>query len=526
MTKEEKFFNALKDIFVGAKVEGESGYINLMRIKSNYYEKKIFPQLQNDIDQALEPFPEFREELFDKLYNFFYRYFSESGSIYFRYTPFHQNVYEKVYTDDRDVILFWKTHMLYYVKTDRLFNNLDVEVDGFKFFFDVSTLQHKKANEKRQIIYELKEVRKDRTIVFNVVYSERGRITKSNDIIKALNKEDIKVTEEILDKAFKVFEKQSEVDYFINKNAKEFLKEQFNLWLYQYVFSGESEWTDKRIKQLQVLKDIAYKIIDFISQFEDELVKIWNKPKFVLNSNYVITLDRIADKDIELIEELIKHKNFENQEEEWKELGIIDEKFEKSQIFENRLDGKQLKKEYQHLPIDTKYFKDLELKILSLFDDLDNSLDGWLIKSENYQALNTILPKFKEKVQTIYIDPPFNTGDDFDYVDHFQDSTWLTLMENRIQLSGSFLKSSGLFYLHLDRNANYFGRLILNDVFGKDNFVNEIIWRMGWVSGYKTQVDAFVRNHDTIFVYSKDKQEMFLIRNIQLYHTKLFLIIL
>ncbi|MFY9357894.1 MAG: DNA methyltransferase, partial [Defluviitoga tunisiensis] len=475
MTKEEKFFNALKDIFVGAKVEGESGYINLMRIKSNYYEKKIFPQLQNDIDQALEPFPEFREELFDKLYNFFYRYFSESGSIYFRYTPFHQNVYEKVYTDDRDVILFWKTHMLYYVKTDRLFNNLDVEVDGFKFFFDVSTLQHKKANEKRQIIYELKEVRKDRTIVFNVVYSERGRITKSNDIIKALNKEDIKVTEEILDKAFKVFEKQSEVDYFINKNAKEFLKEQFNLWLYQYVFSGESEWTDKRIKQLQVLKDIAYKIIDFISQFEDELVKIWNKPKFVLNSNYVITLDRIADKDIELIEVLIKHKNFEKQQEEWKELGIIDDKFEKCQIFENRLDGKQLKKEYQHLPIDTKYFKDLELKILSLFDDLDNSLDGWLIKSENYQALNTILPKFKEKVQTIYIDPPFNTGDDFDYVDHFQDSTWLKLMNDRISLYKNFLSKSGSIFVHLDHNAEHFGRILLEHNF-KNGFINNLVW--------------------------------------------------
>ncbi len=52
---------------------------------------------------------------------------------------------------------------------------------------------------------------------------------------------------------------------------------------------GESEWTEQRIKQLQVLKDIALKVIDFISQFEDELVKIWNKPKFVLNSNYVIT---------------------------------------------------------------------------------------------------------------------------------------------------------------------------------------------------------------------------------------------
>jgi len=508
MTKEEKFFNALKDIFVGAKVEGESGYINLMRIKSNYYEKKIFPQLQNDIDQALEPFPEFREELFDKLYNFFYRYFSESGSIYFRYTPFHQNVYEKVYTDDRDVILFWKTHMLYYVKTDRLFNNLDVEVDDFKFFFDVSTLQHKKANEKRQIIYELKEVRKDRTIVFNVVYSERGRITKSNDIIKALNKEDIKVTEEILDKAFKVFEKQSEVDYFINKNAKEFLKEQFNLWLYQYVFSGESEWTDKRIKQLQVLKDIAYKIIDFISQFEDELVKIWNKPKFVLNSNYVITLDRIADKDIELIEELIKHKNFENQEEEWKELGIIDEKFEKSQIFENRLDGKQLKKEYQHLPIDTKYFKDLELKILSLFDDLDNSLDGWLIKSENYQALNTILPKFKEKVQTIYIDPPFNldSSDQFLYRTNYKDANWATLLENRLRLAKDWINERGSIFVRCDYNGNWIVRYLMDDIFD-NNLKNEIAVKR--TRTLKGESGRFHTAWESLYFYGKSEDTLF-----------------
>jgi hypothetical protein len=56
------------------------------------------------------------------------------------------NEAEKVYTDDRDVVLFWKTHMLYYVKTDRLFNNLEVEVDDRKFFFDASTLEHKLAS--------------------------------------------------------------------------------------------------------------------------------------------------------------------------------------------------------------------------------------------------------------------------------------------------------------------------------------------------------------------------------------------
>ncbi len=96
MTKEQKFYNALKDLFVGAKIEGESGYINLMRIKSRYYEEKVFPKLHADIESALEQFPEFKEELFDKLYTFFSRYFSESGSIYFTQTRYHQSVYEKI----------------------------------------------------------------------------------------------------------------------------------------------------------------------------------------------------------------------------------------------------------------------------------------------------------------------------------------------------------------------------------------------------------------------------------------------
>jgi hypothetical protein len=118
---QERFYDALRELFVGAKVEGESGFINLMRIKSRYYTDGVFPKLQKDIEAALKPFPGFRQELFDKLYDFFHRYFSPSGSIYFQHTPAHKNIYEKVYTDDRDVVLFWKTHMLYYVKTDRLF---------------------------------------------------------------------------------------------------------------------------------------------------------------------------------------------------------------------------------------------------------------------------------------------------------------------------------------------------------------------------------------------------------------------
>ncbi len=482
-----------------------------MKIKSNYFEKGVFPKLQKEVDSALKPFPEFKEELFEKLFTFFNRYFSESGSIYFRHTAVHQNIYEKVYTDDKDVMLFWKTHMLYYVKTDRLFKNLEVEVDGFKFFFDVSQLEHKKAFEKKDIIFEFKEKRRDGVLVFNVYYSERGRITKMDEILRAIRKTGVNLTEEILERAFRIFEKQSEVDYFINKNAKEFLREQFNIWLYQYVYSGESEWTEQRIKQLQVLKDIAFKIIDFISQFEDELVKIWNKPKFVLNSNYVITLDRIASaghseqsvEPLNLIEKILKHKSFDEQVKEWKDLGIVDDSFKKSRIIENDSTGKRLNPKYQHLPIDTKYFKDLELEILGLFDDLDNSLDGWLIKSENYQALNTILPKFKEKVQTIYIDPPFNKEQDADYFYSvkYKDSSWITLLENRLQLAKDVLKDTGSIFVRCDYNGNMYVRFLMNEIFGEENFKNELAIKKSGIQ--KEAKNKFLIAVESLFLYSK-----------------------
>ncbi len=464
MTKEQKFYKALQNVFIGAKIEGEGGFVNLMRIKSNYY-RKIEDILKKDIEAALKNHPKFRDELFDKLYSFFSRYFTESGSIYFNSTPFHDNIYEKVYTDEKDVILFWKTQMLYYVKTDRIFRSLPVEFDGFKFYFDASKIEAKKANEKRSLIFELSKVREDGAIVFGVSYSERGAKTKQDEILKAIKRKGIAITEEQLERAFRVFEKQSEVDFFINKNAKAFLQEQFKLWSYQYFWEGAKEWGADRVNQLQILKDIAFKIIDFISQFEDELVKIWNKPKFVKNSNYVITLDRIKDK--KLVEKILKHGGLKEQIKEWQELGIVDSKFKVKDISEDT--------RYQHLPIDTKHFKELEFEILALFDDLDNQLDGWLIKSENYQALNTILPKFKEQAQTIYIDPPFNTNSSpIIYINRYKDSSWLTLMENRLSISKYFLKDSGINITAIDDVELRYLITLLDDVFEKDNYITTI----------------------------------------------------
>jgi adenine specific DNA methylase Mod len=515
MNKEQKFYKALQDVFIGAKIEGQGGFVNLMRIKSNYY-RKIEDILKKDIEVALQSHPKFRDELFDKLYSFFNRYFTESGSIYFNSTPFHNNIYEKVYTDEKDVILFWKTQMLYYVKTDRIFRSLPVEFDGFKFYFDASKIESKKANEKRSLIFELDKVKEDGTIVFGVQYSERRTKTKQDEILKALKRKGIAITEEQLERAFRVFEKQSEVDFFINKNAKAFLQEQFKLWSYQYFWEGAKEWSSDRVNELQILKDIAFKIIDFISQFEDELVKIWNKPKFVKNSNYVITLDRI--KNEEMIEKIINHKNIKEQIKEWQDLGIVDENFKVEDVCETDLTGKHLSKKYEHLPIDTKYFKDLEFEILSLFNDLDNQLDGWLIKSENYQALNTILPKFKENsptgragVQTIYIDPPYNTGsDEFIYKDRYQHSSWLTMMENRLSFAKELMSKSGVITINIGDTIktqvriNSTSRLqsLCNYIFDENNYIATFVRKSG--TAPRQDIKHIANSHDYILCYAKN----------------------
>jgi adenine-specific DNA-methyltransferase len=502
MTYEQQFLDALKSIFIGAKVEGDSGYINLMKIKANYFEKGVFPVLMKDIDSACKPFEKgFREELFDKLYDFFQHYFSESGSIYFRNTAQHHNIYEKVYTDDRDVMLFWKTHMLYYVKTDRLFNSMEIEVDGEKFFFDVSGMELKRSNEKRELTYTFKSI-KNGVIALTVGYSEKGRKTKIDEIVKAVKDKGMTLDEETLEKAFRVFEKQSEVDYFINKNAKAFLQEQFDLWMYQYVFKGESEFNELRLKQLQAIKAIAYKIIDFIAQFEDELVKIWNKPKFVLNSNYIITLDKITNEA--LLKKILKHKGMKDQIAEWIELGMVDKKFKLDLVLEKDLLREPANPQYQYLPLDTKYFKDLELDILALFDDLDASLDGWLIHSENYQALNTLLPKFQERVNCVYIDPPYNTAaSEIIYQNNYKHSSWLSLMNDRLKTTVNFMKDDSIICVAIDDFELPFLQNNLSSVFGEDMHLATTAIRSN--PHGRAMAAGFSQNHEYALYFGKTK---------------------
>ncbi|MFO3797724.1 MAG: DNA methyltransferase, partial [Anaerolineales bacterium] len=312
-------------------------------------------------------------------------------------------------------------------------------------------------------------------------------------------------SEEHIEQAIRTFERQSEVDYFICKDARAFLREQFDLWLWQYLLGrpGEepqTEWTEARIRHLQALKRIAYRAIELIAAFEDELVKIWNKPKFVLRSNYVITLDRIYERKPELLERLTRHPRFAEQVKEWQDLGIVDGTFTSEAIWETDTEGKHLHPRYRFLPIDTRYFKDLELEILGLFDNLDEALDGWLIKSENYQALNTILPRFRERISTIYIDPPYNSeSTEIDYVNRYKHSSWMSLMENRLAIARDILSKSGIICVAIDDNESVHLKHILSSYFPEE--IGVVVVRSN-PAGRSTP-KGFSLNHEYTFFFAK-----------------------
>lgn len=132
--------------------------------------------------------------------------------------------------------------------------------------------------------------------------------------------------------------------------------------------------------------------------------------------------------------------------------------------------------------------------------------DNLIIKGNNLIALSSLLKRYEGKVKLIYIDPPYNTGNDsFGYNDSFNHSTWLTFMKNRLDLAKKLLADDGSIYVQIDNNEVHYLKVLMDDVFGESNFQREIIWVLKGVSGYKSLVNNYVRGHDTILFFTKSK---------------------
>ena len=459
---ERQFLDAFRSLFVGSKVEGESGFVNLMQFKYRYFQS-IHDKLISNIDDRAPKDASFREELFDKLYTFFSRYFCESGSIYFRHLPVFSKTYERVYENDEDVSLQWKTHMLYYVKSDILIRSMPIEIAEpifphrtKQFYFDASGFSHAKNNEKREFVYQFKKNERDSniTVHIDVSYSANGKKTNIDKIIKDSKAFDLSVvlSKEEIERAIYIFEKQTEVDYFVNKDANAFLKEQFDLWMFHYIYDENTLFSPERVSQLKSIQDTAYDIINLISQFEGELKNIWEKPKFARNINYVVTLDKLSR---QTIKKITAHEGFEAQAQEWRQLGLTEQTLTADTLLDDnkiRMDN-GLADNFMFLPLDTRHFSSIKFEIIDEIGDLDSALDGEIVYSDNWQALNTLRKRYAGKIDCIHIDPPYNTKTSgFLYKNEYRHASWLSMMQNRIDFTNKLLKSDGSFLCHIDEH--------------------------------------------------------------------------
>ncbi|MFA4718499.1 site-specific DNA-methyltransferase, partial [Helicobacter pylori] len=323
------------------------------------------------------------------------------------------------------------------------------ELENILFNFDTSSLESKKNNEKIDLVFTLKDTdTKTNTLNFSVTLSSKGTQTKTNEILKECFNQGIKVDEEILKKAFVKFKKQGSMDYFIHKNALGFLKEQLDLYLFEYLFKEMTAFDAKRLNEINIIKEVALQVIVLVSEFENELCKIWNKPRFVLNSHFIVSLDKLKAKSYDL-NKIKNHKNYPKQVKEWQDLNL--------KTTDNLLEN-------EFLPLDTIYFKDLEEGIKSQFNE--DEINGTLIKSENYQALNSLKNCYKETIDCIYIDPPYNTqNNEFIYADNFKCSSWLAMMENRLELAHSLLNDKGAMFVSIDDNEQAYLKALMDEVF-------------------------------------------------------------
>lgn len=133
--------------------------------------------------------------------------------------------------------------------------------------------------------------------------------------------------------------------------------------------------------------------------------------------------------------------------------------------------------------------------------------DNFIIKGNNLVALNSLKERYENKIKMIYIDPPYNTGgDSFMYNDRFNHSSWLTFMKNRIEVAKNMLAEDGVMFINIDEGEHSYLKIVCDEIFGRENFVGDIIWKKRKGGGNDSHFIAL--DHDYILVYLKNNSKL------------------
>ena len=473
-------------------------------------------------------------EVYDHLYTFFRRYYSEGD--YLAKRVYKPGVYAIPY-EGEEVTLHWANKDQYYIKTSEYLRSYafrlrpDDPANPMRVHFrlaDVAEGEHGnvKAAEGKDRRFKLAAEQplavENSELVIRFTYlpdpkkqSELNAEAEAAVLgtpepafanwvaaLRATAPTEKDPNRTVLAKHLKGYSDRNTFDYFIHKDLGGFLRRELDFYIKNEVMhldDVESE-TAPRVEQylskIKVIRRIAGKIIDFLAQLEDFQRKLWLKKKFVVETSYCIRLGVIPE---EFYPEIAAN---EAQRAEWVALCGIDALERGLLVAEYSVPlTVAFLKAHPSLKVDTRLFeRTFVARLLDALGDIDEQLDGVLFHSENFQALALMQARYREKVHSIYIDPPYNTGNDgFVYKDSYLHSSWATAIDDRVSLSLPLLSSDGVFSCSLDDRESPVLRAIV-DSHTKLVRLGEFIWKTRNTDN--RIVTRFSQDHESIHLWA------------------------
>lgn len=414
-------------------------------------------------------------EVYSHLTTFFSRYYDEGDFISKR--RYKDNTYAIPYNGE-EVKLYWANADQYYIKTSEYFKNYTFHLADHRAVHfvlkEASTEQNNnKAQNNQERRFALYEEEGEPTVEvidgeLNIyfTYELMPKATKQKNLnSSAVEKLKSIIPSEwaalmqpvsntdsrlLIEKHLTDYTAKNSFDYFIHKDLGGFLRRELDFYIKNEVMHLDDLDTahiQAQLSTVKAIKGVGEKIIRMLASIEDFQKKLWLKKKFVVQTDYCITLDRVPES---LYADICAN---EEQRKEWVHLFAIDEIEGNitTEGYSEPLTEKFLK-ENPFLVLDTQFFSaEFKHKLLASIDNMDEQCNGLLINSENFQALELLREKYMGGVQCVYIDPPYNTVySKILYKNNFEHSSWLSLLNNTIPLISRFWTKDFSFGLAID----------------------------------------------------------------------------
>ena len=521
---------------------------------------QLWMTLKEELDSGEEKAnAQLEAEIYSHLTEFFSRYYEEADFLSKRRIKAGDAPYAVPYSGE-EVMLHWANKDQYYIKSskdlkdytftlpeqfggkrvqfkcerqDPVLNNnnakrefhLDLDDDGKP---QIEASEDADGKEALVIGFHFKIVDKTRTQPETKAWIEHLlELLPSDEWRVALSHTPEGAKNNLLTRHLNNYTRKNEADFFIHKQLGKFLRGELDFYIKNEVMhlddidEKSTDYLTTRVRLIKALRTIAQHIIRFLAQLENFQKKLWLKKKYITETQYCFTLDRVVSLGEQgqapgqaLLDTLLSHVDdkirrydgeMRSQHDEWIKLYAIDE------LDDYPEDGKLtvgFLRAHDKLILDTVFYPlDFKWQLLGAMEDLEEQLDGLLIHSENFQALNLVQEEKRSKIDSIYIDPPYNTGDDgFLYKDAYRHAGWMTMMLQSLEANKSLQSESCLLFSSIDRDEHRNLLPLFFAIYGEESFVDEIVWQKAYGGGSKTHL---INNlHENIICFSAHKNKL------------------